>query len=226
MKNIALIVAGGSGVRMGNKTPKQFLELHHKPVLMHTIEKFRRLCDGIYLVLPESQFKYWEKLCQVHHFEIPVHLVAGGETRLHSAYNGLKSINTDCLVAIHDGVRPLVDEKVIAESYRVAAEKGSAVAAVSLRDSIREINGTSSQSLSRDNYVLVQTPQTFRYELITDAYKKLFENEPDASRFTDDASVVENYGAKIHIIESNHSNIKITTADDLLIATALLNKKT
>jgi 2-C-methyl-D-erythritol 4-phosphate cytidylyltransferase len=225
MKNIALIVAGGQGSRVKSAVPKQFLELHHKPVLMHAIEKFRRSCNTIIVVLPESQIAFWEKLCAMHHFAIPHQLVKGGETRLHSVYNGLKEIKEECLVAIHDGVRPLVDEKIIAESFRVAAEKGNAVASVKLKDSIREMRSGKNFAIARENYVLLQTPQTFNSKAIREAYQKLFQAGIALGNFTDDAMVAEYSGAEITLIEGSYSNLKITVPEDLIIASALMSKE-
>jgi 2-C-methyl-D-erythritol 4-phosphate cytidylyltransferase len=217
MKKYALIVAGGSGTRMGTELPKQFLPLKGKPVLMHTLEKFTDC--SIILVLPENQFKYWQELCVSHTFQISHSLCAGGTTRFESVKNGLACITEpDAIVAIHDGVRPLVHASTIAQSFIIAAEKGNAVAAVELKDSIREwTNEGTTRHVNRTHYLLVQTPQTFLVKQIKDAYARATHQN-----FTDDAGVLESVGSSIHIIKGSYDNIKITTPEDLLMAAALL----
>jgi 2-C-methyl-D-erythritol 4-phosphate cytidylyltransferase len=222
MKKVALIVAGGMGSRMGHDIPKQFLELAGKPILMHTIEKFRHICSHISVVLPSEQFQYWKKLCEIHHFSIPHNLVEGGKTRLESVFNGLESINEDCLIAIHDGVRPLIDEQIITNSFEQAEIAGNAIVSVNLKDTIREIVNGSSKAQMRENFVLVQTPQTFRSITIKNVYSRLMKEVEERSRFTDDASVAEFFGEKINLIEGNYTNIKITTSEDLKIAGVLM----
>lgn len=217
MKKYALIVAGGSGTRMGTELPKQFLPLKGKPVLMHTLEKFTDC--SIILVLPESQFTYWQELCVSHTFQIPHSLCAGGTTRFESVKNGLACITEiDAIVAIHDGVRPLVHASTIEQSFITAAEKGNAVAAVELKDSIREwTTERTTKYVNRTHYLLVQTPQTFSVKEIKDAYARATHQN-----FTDDAGVLESCGSNIHIIKGSYGNIKITTPEDLLMASALL----
>jgi 2-C-methyl-D-erythritol 4-phosphate cytidylyltransferase len=220
-KEYAIIVAGGSGTRMKTSIPKQFLLLKGRPVLMYTIEAFSKYNSSIsiVLVLPEHEQNFWENLCTEFDFKIPHQLKTGGKTRYESVKNGLKAIKEqDALVAIHDGVRPLISKDVIEQSFKVAAETGNAVVSVGLKDSIRKISldGTS-QAIIRDEYKLIQTPQTFRYSVIKDAY-----NSEDAG-FTDDASVAEANGIKINLIEGSHQNLKITTPEDIIIAEAFLN---
>lgn len=220
MKHYALIVAGGSGTRMGAAIPKQFLILYDKPILMHTLEVFARCPSrpSIILVLPESALPTWESLLIQYPFEVPYLLVAGGDTRIESVRNGLEAIeDTNSLVAIHDGVRPLVSPQIIEESYKVAKEKGSAITCISLKDSIRYIDANGTNSLERQNYRLVQTPQTFPTSLIKKAYQM-----PNIGYLTDDASVWEASGRQVNLIEGSYSNLKITTAEDLKIAEALL----
>ena len=222
MKKVALIVAGGKGLRMGHEMPKQFLELAGKPVLMLTIEKFRRVCSEITVVLPKEQIPYWQKLCGIHNFSIPHQLVEGGENRLQSVSNGLASIPGECLVAIHDGVRPLIDDNIITASFDEAEAKGNAIVSVKLKDSIREVNEGKSKAQPRENFVLMQTPQTFKSNTIKDAYNRLLKEDHEQSQFSDDASVAEFYGATINLIEGSYKNIKITTPEDLKIAEVLM----
>ncbi|WP_276365915.1 2-C-methyl-D-erythritol 4-phosphate cytidylyltransferase [Chryseolinea sp. H1M3-3] len=221
-KEYALIVAGGKGTRLKSKTPKQFLLLDGLPVLMHTIFAFCRYSKDIevILVLPEGDIETWKSLCNQHDFTHPVTLVAGGETRFQSVRNGLKKIQGDGLVAIHDGVRPLVSESIIAASFQFAAIHQSAVAAVPLKESIRMINDDGTQAVDRSKFRIIQTPQTFKVSVIKDAY----ESKEEAT-LTDDASVVEKAGHVISIFEGSYENIKITTAEDLIVADALMKAR-
>ncbi len=223
LPQFAVIVAGGSGTRMGGDVPKQFLPVAGLPVLMHTLRRFHDHSPALtlILVLPGKDVPYWEELCRTYHFSVPVTVVTGGNTRFQSVKNGLGAIAAqEGLVAIHDGVRPLVPRATIDESFRVAYEKGCAVAAVALKDSIRAVNAEGgSQALDRSAFRLVQTPQTFRLSVI----RKGFE-QPEQSGFTDDASVAESAGFPITLIEGAYANIKITTPDDLLWAATQLRQ--
>ncbi|MDZ4666411.1 MAG: 2-C-methyl-D-erythritol 4-phosphate cytidylyltransferase [bacterium] len=219
MKKYALIVAGGKGLRMGTEIPKQFLELNGLPVLMHTLKAFRQI-EGIHLilVLPALHFAFWKDLCARHHFDLPHQLVAGGDTRFESVKNGLSQIeDTDSLVAIHDGVRPLVSEKIIEDCYAIALQKGNGIAVVPSKDSIRKQELLNNHSVNRANYYLVQTPQCFQTKLIQAAYQTTFEDN-----FTDDASVLEATGVEINMMTGDYRNIKITAQEDLIVAEALL----
>jgi len=220
MNKYALVVAGGRGSRMGAEIPKQFLLLKGLPVLMHTLKAFRSIDDiHLILVLPEDQIMYWNQLCTKYDFSLPHQIVAGGETRFQSVKNGLQSISdSEALVAIHDGVRPLVSIDIIKESYKLAQQMGNALTIIPLKDSIRMQTDKGSVSVNRSDYFLVQTPQTFRLSEIKTAY----ENAPELNTFTDDASVIEAIGAEIHLVQGDYKNIKITTPEDLLFAEALL----
>ncbi|MBN8577618.1 MAG: 2-C-methyl-D-erythritol 4-phosphate cytidylyltransferase [Cytophagales bacterium] len=218
-KEYALIVAGGKGTRIKSKVPKQFLELHGKPVLLHTLETFYRYSDSItvVLVLPEDDFAVWADICKKYNFTKPVILQGGGETRFQSVKNGLSKIEGPGLVAIHDGVRPLVSEDIIGASFRLAAVHQSAVAAVRLKESIRITDQDNTKAVDRSRFRLIQTPQTFSIDLIKQAYQL----KEDAT-MTDDASVVERLGHTISLFEGSYENIKITTPEDLIVAEALL----
>ncbi len=212
----AIIVAGGSGTRMQNPVPKQFIAIGGKPVLMHTLQRFRDFSPDIQiiLVLPESETAAWETLCREHNFQVQHRTVAGGVTRFVSVRNGLAQIpDNHGLVAIHDGVRPFVPVAVIAASFAAATTHGTGIATVACKDSVRQITDTQSVALDRSRMRLVQTPQTFRVELLRQA----FENAPHTD-FADDASVAESAGYKIHLVEGSYQNIKITTPEDLLVA--------
>ena len=218
MQKYAVIVAGGNGTRMQSELPKQFIELEGKPILMHTLEAFAFDNIQIILVLPKSQINFWMELIQLHNFQVPHSIVEGGEARFHSVKNGLDSISDNVgLVAIHDGVRPLIKQHIISESYTIAANKGNAIVSIGLKDSIRSVAGTKNQQEDRSNYRLIQTPQTFQIQLIKAAF-----NQPFDPLFTDDASVLEKAGHQINLIDGDYQNIKITTPEDLVVAQSLL----
>lgn len=222
-KEYALIVAGGKGTRIKSTTPKQFLELNGLPVLMHTILAFYRYSENItvILVLPEGDMDTWRSLCVRHNFSKPLMLQSGGETRFQSVKNGLKKIDDDNgMVAIHDGVRPLISENIIAASFRLAAVHQSAIAAVRLKESIRITDQDITKAVDRSKFRIIQTPQTFKVSLIRSAY----EMKEDFS-LTDDASVAERAGHIISLFEGSYENIKITTSEDLIVAEALLKAR-
>lgn len=215
----AIIVAGGKGSRMKSEIPKQFLELSGKPVLMHCLQAFFDFSSSmqLVLVLPESSISYWNNLCLSYKFEIPHKIQSGGDTRFQSVKKGLELLPEDGLVAIHDGVRPLINQAIIASSFNMAKNTGSAVASVKLKESIRIIENDNSKALDRDDYRSIQTPQTFKIPLIKKAYAV-----SEQKAFTDDASVVEAFGYPISLFTGNYQNIKITTPEDLLIAESLI----
>jgi 2-C-methyl-D-erythritol 4-phosphate cytidylyltransferase len=217
----AIIVAGGSGTRMGGDVPKQFLLLKGRPVLMHAIEAFNysSFQPQIIVVLPADYHARWSDLCREHNFSIPHQLVNGGETRFHSVKNGLDIIpgDPDSLIAVHDAARPLTSASIIDEAYLHARVHGNAVTAVKSRDSIRQVKNDVSLSLLRDEIYLVQTPQTFHSAQLKQAYL-----QPYSDKFTDDASVVERTGVPIHIVDGSYRNIKITFPEDIAIAGLLL----
>lgn len=219
-KKFALIVAGGSGTRMQSTLPKQFLPVLGKPVLMHTIRVFHQFDPNmeIIVVLPKSQFETWNKLCKQFNFSISVTLVQGGDTRFASVKNGLKQINENGIVFIHDGVRPLVSEQTLNNCLETALEKGNALPVVPVSESVRFVDGNKNKALNRSNYFLVQTPQTFQTTAIKEAYQQ--EYDP---LFTDDASVLEKTGLAINTVPGNRENIKITYPEDIHLAEVLLN---
>ena len=218
-KDYALIVAGGSGSRMNSDTPKQFLPINGLPVIMHTIHAFHKYDNQleIIVVLPASDLNTWEDLCATYSFSIPVKIVQGGKTRFQSVKNGLEMIEGNGMVAIHDGVRPLVNREIIAASYQIAALHGSAIAAVRLKESIRVTDKDETRTVDRSKFRIIQTPQTFRVKIIKNAY-----DLAELDEFTDDASVVEKAGYKISLFEGSYRNIKITTPEDLIVAEAFL----
>ena len=214
-----VIVAGGSGKRMGAEIPKQFLELAGRPVLMHTIERFKSFNHSIEIitVLPENQLRFWIDLQKKHSFTVPHTLVKGGSNRFFSVRNGLKFVNIPGLVAIHDGVRPFVSIDTIKRCFDTAEKLGNAIPAISPTESLRILNEQGSLPVNRLHVKQIQTPQVFNAELIKKAY--LQEYSPE---FSDDATVLEKTGEKINLIEGNRENIKITNPEDLIISVALL----
>jgi len=218
----ALLVAGGKGTRIKSSLPKQFIELVGKPILLHTIEAFISYSDNIkiILVLPEDDFPIWESICKKFNFSYPIVLQKGGETRFQSVKNGLGRIEGEGLVAIHDGVRPLISSDIIGASFRLAAAHQSAVAAVRLKESIRMTDQDNTKAMDRSKFRIIQTPQTFHLQLI----KKAYEIKEDPN-LTDDASVAEKAGHIISLFEGSYENIKITTSEDLVVAEALMNSR-
>jgi len=219
MKYYAVIVAGGSGNRMQTETPKQFLLLKNLPVLMHTIKAFAQsnTQPKIIVVLHVDQHNYWNRLCQEFNFNIPHQVVAGGTERFYSVKNAISIIEEESFVAIHDAVRPLVSTELIDSCFKQAALSGNVIAAVQSSDSIRMLKNNKTSALQRDEIYLVQTPQTFKLEILRESYEQRFE-----SHFTDDASVVESIGQSINIVEGERNNIKITYPIDLELAELLL----
>lgn len=220
MNKYALIVAGGKGLRMGSELPKQFLPVGKKVILMYTIEAFHAYDPNvkIILVLPQEQQAYWVKLCDDRRFVIPHAVVDGGETRYRSVKNGLASITEPGLVGVHDGVRPFVSLEVIARCYEAAETKKAVVPVIDIAETVRRVSDKGSETVNRDDYKLVQTPQVFDVELLRQAYSQDF-----TPSFTDDASVVEAMGIPVYLTEGNRENIKITTPFDLKIAAGLLS---
>lgn len=227
MNEYALIVAGGKGIRFGSEIPKQFVKLAARPILMHSIEAFYEYSNRIkvVLVLPEGDISLWHSLTMEHKFNRPIEIVKGGATRFQSVKNGLDLVPDNALVAIHDGVRPLVTTDVIGESFRLAATHQSAIACVPLKESLRVVTGQSeetmtSHAVNRSGYRLVQTPQTFHASLIKTAY--LIQEDPD---LTDDASVAEKAGYSVSLFMGRYDNIKITHPEDVLFAEAIKSKR-
>ena len=229
MKKIAIIVAGGSGQRMNSAVAKQFLLLRNKPILFHTLLAFKAADPStkLIVVLPANQIDYWQALCKQFpeiERETPHQVAIGGETRFHSSKNGITTLDEkeECLVAIHDGVRPLIEPETINKAFSHAQKAGNCVVAVSSKDSIRFWDSVSKcfKSVLRDEVKIIQTPQIFALSSL----KKAF-NQDFSPLFTDDASVIEATGETIHLIEGNYTNIKITTPEDLLVAESILQPK-
>ena len=218
MKKHIIIVAGGKGLRMGGDIPKQFLPVCGKPVLMRTLEAFHVYDASIHLilVLPVSQQAYWKQLCEEYQFNLAHGIADGGETRFHSVKNGLALIEEDGLVGVHDGVRPFVSQEVIARCYDEALSLKAVIPVVGVVETVRHLTDEGSETVPRDQYKLVQTPQVFDVALLRRAYEQTY-----TDMFTDDASVVEALGEKVYLVEGNRENIKLTTPFDLKLAELL-----
>lgn len=220
-EEFVIIVAGGKGLRMGSDIPKQFLPICGKPVLMRTLERFREYSPTlqIILVLPKAQQDYWQKLCKEYAFDINYQLADGGETRFHSVQNGLAKIPDDAegVVGVHDGVRPFPSIDVIRDCYETARKKKAVIPVIPVVETVRHLQGNTSETVPRNDYRLVQTPQTFDIQLL-----KAANRQPYNDGFTDDASVVEAFGFGITLVDGNRENIKITTPYDLKIAEVLI----
>jgi len=215
MKYYAIIVAGGSGKRMQHTTAKQFLLLKNKPVLMHTLAAFH---DSVYrpeliVVLPPDLHGQWQTLCTTYHCQIPHQVVSGGDQRFHSVRNGLMTIKEDGIVAVHDAVRPLVSTRLINAGFEGATLNGNAIPYIIPNDSVRRLKTDDSKIMNRDSIALIQTPQVFESNQLKTAYQQHYH-----PRFTDDASVVEEAGFKINLVEGERHNLKITYPEDLELA--------
>lgn len=221
--NHAIIVAGGTGTRMQQHLPKQFLELHGKPVLAHTLRLFHQFDPTIRIVvvMHHDFVNYWNDLRETLDLGIAHTVVPGGRERFHSVMAGLETItDTEGVVGIHDAVRPLVSQQTVRNCYEAAAVSGAAIPVVTVHESLRQVTGSISVALNRSVFRMVQTPQCFRLSVIRHAFHQDYRPE-----FTDDASVVEAAGHDIQLVEGNRENIKITTPEDLVIAEALIQHR-
>ena len=207
-------------MRMGTAVPKQFLLLKGKPLLCWTIDAFRAYDADmpIIVVLPAAQIPIWNSLCIGHGFHTEHSVVTGGEERFHSVRNGLAALDQDGVVAVHDGVRPLVSRALIARCFDAATTHGSAIPVVSISSSVREVQGDSSRAIDRSALRAVQTPQCFRTELL----RKAFELPYDPA-FTDEATLVERLGEQVHLVDGEEVNIKVTTPMDLRVVEGALS---
>ena len=212
----ALIVAGGSGIRFNNKTPKQFLLANGKPILMHTISCFSKI-DDICVFLPKKNFSDWASLCKEHKFKIKHKLVEGGENRFRSVQNGLKKLNNNGIVLIHDGVRPCIKKQMINNLVKNVSNGYGVVPVLPITDSLIYNEEGKTRSINRKNYFSVQTPQPCMLNEINNAYRQDFD-----PKFTDDASVFESFGKKIKTVEGDMKNIKVTYPIDLHIVNKYL----
>jgi 2-C-methyl-D-erythritol 4-phosphate cytidylyltransferase len=224
MRDFAIVVAAGSGRRMKSALPKQFLELHGKPLLQHSLEKFHRYNPEleIIVVLNREYIQFWEDLSRTLGNTVPHRIVEGGTERFYSVKNAVESIGEETgIVGIHDAVRPLVSFRTLDICYNTARSRSAAVPVIQVADSIRVVENGKSSPVDRSMYRIIQTPQCFELNILRKAYQQSYR-----SSFTDDASVVEASGEEIHLVEGNRENIKITTAEDLRMAEALIDTTT
>ncbi len=226
-KKYVIIMAAGSGTRMGAQMPKQFLELGGKAILQMTIEVFLEACPGINVitVLPKDHIDYWRNYCLEHNFICPQVLVSGGITRFHSVRNALDKVPAGAVVAVHDGVRPLVSAGLVRDMFEKGEKTEVLIPVTPCVDTIKVLHKKNDRLVSvpgatADRSVLfgAQTPQVFHSEIIKDAYSMAYD-----TAFTDDASVVEKYGKSLSYVTGERLNIKITTAEDLVLADAVLS---
>ncbi len=221
MRKYAVIVAGGSGQRMGTETPKQFLLLKGQSLLQHTILAFAHTFSDIEIivVLPQSHLSGGEKMVSDLKLDNKFYFTAGGITRFHSVKNGLSLVTNPSIVFVHDAVRCLVSSNLIKRCYEQAVIKGSAVPAVASTDSIRLETAVGNRSIDRNSVKIIQTPQTFKSEILLSAFQQDFNDG-----FTDEANVVELFGQPVYLIEGEYSNLKITRPIDLIVAEKIMEE--
>jgi len=219
MKKYAIIVAGGSGNRMGGAIPKQFILLKDKPVLYYTLKTFLDSYADlqIILVLPVAYTDMGQEIIDAFFDQDRVRITAGGDTRFQSVKNGLVLIEEESIIFVHDGVRCLLSQELIHRCYTQALETGTAIPAIVSKDSIRLINEEGNEAFDRNKVMLIQTPQTFHSKIVLPAFQIDYKD-----KFTDEATVVEAYGMKVSLVEGEENNIKITRPVDLLIAEKIL----
>lgn len=215
MKKYAIIVAGGSGTRMGSNIPKQFLLLKEKPILYYTLKTFLEAYDDlqIILVLPVEYTDMGREIIDAYFDKDRIQITAGGDTRFQSVKNGLQLIDDESIIFVHDGVRCLLSADLIHRCYAQALESGSAIPAIPSKDSVRLKKGEMNESVDRKSVMLIQTPQTFHSKILLPAFQI-----DDKDKFTDEATVVEAFGLKVFLVEGEEMNIKITTPLDLVLA--------
>ena len=220
LKKYVIIVGGGKGLRMGMEIPKQFIEINGKPIIIHTLEKFTKALPNaeLLLVLPQTDLKRWEALSKGSFYET-IRVAIGGNSRFDSVKSGLSLIREEGIVGIHDAVRPLVSEQTIQRVFQAAVNHQAVIPVVELKDSIRQLTEKGSKAMDRSAFRLVQTPQCFQSSIIQQAYQREYDPQ-----FTDDASLVESIGEKVHLVEGNVENIKLTTKEDLILLTNQLSR--
>ena len=217
-----IVVAGGSGSRMGADLPKQFIELEGKPILMHTLDALHEIDPEmqLILVLPASQMDFWEELCGKHNWTVPHQLANGGATRFLSVKSGLEQATGE-LVGVHDGVRPFVSKEMVDRCFAEAQKNKAAVPVVPIVQSLRKINQEKNTAVNRNDFCAVQTPQCFQTQVLKDAFAKA-----DRADYSDDATVVEAFGVPISLVEGDQQNIKVTTPFDLQLARLIIARRT
>lgn len=229
-KTVAIVLAAGRGKRMQSDVAKQYLLVRNKPVLYYSLKAFQdSLVDEIILVTAESEIAYCkEEIVEKYEFSKVSQIVAGGKERYHSVHNGLKACKDVDIVLIHDGARPFVDDAIIARNINMVKEYGACVTGMPVKDTIKiaDAEGFVQETPRRDLIWAIQTPQTFRYDLIRNAYDTFLNNEEancKSYNVTDDAMVAELFGGlKVKLVEGSYNNVKITTPEDMVLAEAIL----
>ena len=222
MKKYAVIVAAGSGIRMGGTLPKQFILIHNKPVLYYSLQTFLNAFADmqIILVLPVDYMDMGQEIIDAYFDKEKIRIAAGGDTRFQSVKNGLELVEGESIIFVHDGVRCLLTENLIHRCYACAVETGTAIPVILSKDSVRIVNDEGSDAIDRNRVMLVQTPQTFHSKILLSAFQIDYKE-----KFTDEATVVEAYGLKVTLVEGEENNIKITKPIDLLIAEKIINER-
>ena len=222
MKKYAVIVAGGSGLRMGTALPKQFLPLRGKPVLWYSLTAFLDAFKDleIILVLPQDHLQTGHEIIRTTYDPERIWITVGGETRFHSVKNGLDHIHHHSIVFVHDGVRCLLTPNLVRRCYDKALEKGNAIPSIRAVDTIRIENVGGNELIDREKVHIIQTPQTFYSDIIKAAFEQDYEES-----FTDEASVVERLGVKINLVDGEPTNLKITRQVDILMAEKILEER-
>ncbi|MFZ1260771.1 MAG: 2-C-methyl-D-erythritol 4-phosphate cytidylyltransferase [Chitinophagaceae bacterium] len=220
MNKYAIIVAGGTGTRMGRSLPKQFILLKDKPVLYYTLKTFLESYTDlqIILVLPVEFTDMGQEIIDAYFDKERIKITAGGDTRFQSVKNGLALVDDEAIIFVHDGVRCLLSKELIHRCYAQAVETGTAIPAIISKDSIRLVTEEGNEAYDRNNVMLIQTPQTFHSKILLPAFQIDYKD-----KFTDEATVVEAYGMKVSLVEGEENNIKITRPVDLLIAESIIN---
>jgi len=234
-RTAAIVLAAGQGKRMQSAVAKQFLLLNNEPVVCHSLRAFEESeVETIILVTGADEIEYCrEEIVNKYGFKKVSAIVAGGKERYHSVYEGLCALSgalgMDGIVLIHDGARPMVTREIITRTIEAAKLYGACVAAMPVKDTIKvaDENGFAAMTLDRSTLWQMQTPQTFEYGLVYDAYQKLLSNEAYQKGITDDAMVVEAMsGGSVKLVEGSYENIKVTTPEDMIVAESLLlNRK-
>lgn len=219
MNKYAIIVAGGTGTRMGSNLPKQFILLKDKPVLYYTLKTFLEAYADlqVILVLPVEYTDMGQEIIDAYFDKDRIKITAGGDTRFQSVKNGLALVEQEAIIFVHDGVRCLLSRELIHRCYAQAVETGTAIPAIISKDSIRLLTDEGNEAYDRNKVMLIQTPQTFHSKILLPAFQIDYKD-----KFTDEATVVEAYGMKVSLVEGEENNIKITRPVDLLIAEKLI----
>jgi 2-C-methyl-D-erythritol 4-phosphate cytidylyltransferase len=222
MKKYAIIVAGGNGQRMNSQIPKQFLPLLGKPLLYYTLDTFLKTYDDLHiiLVLPEEYLDNGKEIIDGFFDPNRITITVGGRTRFHSVQNGLALIEEESVIFVHDGVRCLLSNQLVRKCFDAALEYGTAIPVVPCKDSVRQLKEEGNEALDRSALVLIQTPQTFHSKILLPAFQIDYKE-----KFTDEATVVEAYGLKVHLVEGEEHNFKITTPLDLMLAAQVLESR-